>query len=66
MVRNDTIPVSVIFQKETERAICVREEEDGEDIWLPLSQIEWDEEADRGDSITIVAPEWLLEDKGLL
>jgi len=61
-----TTTISVIFQHATERAICVRETEDGEDIWLPLSQIEVDDDADRGEVIDLTAPDWLLEDKGML
>ena len=61
-----TTSISVIFQHATARAVCVRETEDGEDIWLPLSQIEVDDDAERGEEIDLTAPDWLLEDKGLL
>jgi hypothetical protein len=56
----------MVFQAATDRAICVREDEDGEDIWLPQSQIQWDRDAERGEEIEIIVPEWLLENKGLL
>ncbi len=60
--------VSVIFQTQTERAVCVREEREGDDIWLPLSQIEFDDLADyeRGERIELWGPEWLFESKGLI
>lgn len=69
MGRNDTISVSLFFQTMTERAVCVREDIDGDDVWLPLSQIEMagdGDDYDRGDPIEIEAPEWLLLDKGLI
>lgn len=35
--------------------------------WLPKSQIKWeDEDYPRGTMITISAPEWLLEQEGLI
>ena len=36
-------------------------------VWLPKSQIGWEaDEYARGTMITVTAPEWLLEAKGLL
>ena len=64
----EEIELEFIYQTQTDRAVCVREDEDGEDVWLPLSQVSLDEltEPDRGDAITIVGPQWLFEAKGLL
>jgi len=53
------------FQTETEHAICVHASGDDSDIWLPKSQIEWEEDAERGDLIAVSLPEWLAEEKGL-
>jgi hypothetical protein len=65
MARNDMIDVEDLeFLHETDSAILV--ECDGEEVWLPLSQIEWDGDAERGDTITVSMPEWLAEDKGLI
>lgn len=48
--------------QETEDAILV--DCDGEEVWLPKSQIEYDGE--RGDeAVDIELPEWLAEEKGL-
>lgn len=62
--------VEVIYQTESASGLCVREVEDGPDIWLPLSEIEFSakggSEPDRGDVIAVEAPEWLLADRGLI
>lgn len=68
-MRSDIIDVSVQFQHKTEKAICVRETEDGEDIWFPLSQIEVDADINdlrRGEIVEISGPEDLIMDKGLI
>lgn len=35
-------------------------------VWLPKSQINWEEPADAGDTTTFIIPEWLAEDKELI
>lgn len=35
------------------------------EAWLPKSQIEYDEDAEPGDTVEIEAPEWLLIKKDL-
>ena len=37
MTRSNLIDLQVIYQTSTERAVCVRETEDGPDVWLPMS-----------------------------
>lgn len=37
---------------------------EGDEEWWPKSQIDWTEPAERGDEITMYAPEWLCEKKG--
>ena len=70
MTRSPLIDLTVIYQTRTERAVCIRETEDGPDVWLPLSEVEVyrDDEARpaRGDVVTLTGPEWLLQGKGLL
>lgn len=66
MARNDMIEVEdLTFVRETSAAILVQDP-DGSEIWLPQSQIDWPEDAERGDVITVSMPEWLAEDKGLI
>ncbi len=61
------IDVAVTFKRATDAAICVN---DGDrDIWLPLSQIESDEDlrtADEGDALELLVPEWLAKENGLI
>ena len=69
-MRSDIEEVDVTFQTMTDRAVCVRGDEDGEDIWLPLSQVEIEQQQGgalrRGCVAILSGPEWLLTDKGLL
>ena len=69
-MRSDVIDVEVIYQTETDRAVCVREDDGDDDIWLPLSQVEIERkdggELRRGCVAVLTGPEWLLTDKGLL
>lgn len=69
-MRSDIEEADVIFQTMTERAVCVRSDEEGEDIWLPRSQVEIEDmeggELRRGRPAILSGPEWLLIDKGLL
>jgi len=52
----------LIYQTETDRAICVRRDDDGEDFWLPKSQIETDGKLhSRGQAISVTIPDWLAE-----
>ncbi len=61
MSKSDLIDLAVVIIRETDKAYGVTEDEDGEIIWLPKSQVEWDE-----DSTTMAMPEWLAKDKGLI
>lgn len=67
MTRSDLADVQVIYQTSTERAVCVRETEDGPDVWLPLSEVEIEPLSPRRrDVVTLTGPEWLLTEKGWL
>ncbi len=75
MPQHELVDVKCKFLKETEKAVLI--EVDGDEAWIPKSQVDdayaegsslvfsWDE-LERGDAITIVIPEWLAEDKGLI
>ncbi len=66
-MKSDLIDIDVIYQHETERAVCVREDETSkDDVWLPKSQCEIDGDRRRGGTITLTAPERTLLDKGLI
>lgn len=67
MAHDDPEEVEVIYQTKTDKAFCVRkDEEDDEDVWVPrsLGTIQ-PPSPKRGDVVTLTAPQWLLEDKGL-
>jgi hypothetical protein len=65
-MRSDLIDIDVIYQHETEKAVCIREDENSEDVWLPKSQCEVDGDRRRGGVVTLTAPERTLLDKGLI
>jgi len=68
MTYNELIDVEdLTFVRSSDAAILV-EDPDGDEVWLPKSEIAWPEDAgaERGDSITVTMPEWLAEDKGLI
>lgn len=65
-MKSDLHDIEVVYQTETERAVCVRGEEDGPDIWLAKSQCEVDGDKRRGGIVTLTAPERLLAEKELI
>lgn len=58
MRNHDIIEINIKPKRETENAVMV-ENIKGENVWLPKSQVEVDNEG-------IQMPEWLAEDKGLI
>lgn len=51
--------------KETDKGLLV--EYEGEEIWIPKSQITEDSEVtEEGDEGILAIPEWLAEEKGML
>jgi hypothetical protein len=65
-MRSDLHDIEVIFQTSSERAFCVRSEEDGDDVWLPKSGCEIEGPLERGAIVTLTAGARLLTDKGLI
>lgn len=66
MHRNRAVVRDVLFIRENERAILI-ETLDGDELWLPKSQIEeddWDM-YDEGDEICVSLPEWLADENAL-
>ena len=67
MTRSNLIDLQVIYRTRTKRAVCIRETEDGPDVWLPLSEVEIEPLSPRRwDVVTLTGPEWLMMDKGLI
>ena len=55
--------ITATIKRETDAAILV--ECDGNEVWLPKSQIDYDEDCTEGDEIEIEVPQWLADSKGL-
>lgn len=64
------IDVEVVFQTQTDRAVCVNQTDDGfigADIWIPKSRCEIDPpHPHRGDLITLSTDESMAEEKDLI
>lgn len=64
MPRPSLIDLSVIIVHRTAKAVLVKDTEDAEPVWLPLSQVEVDGEPGTVGEVTL--PEWLATEKGLI
>lgn len=62
-MRSNIADVAVILVRETEKAVLVKDAEGAEPVWLPKSQIEI---AAEDGAHVVIAPEWLLVEKGLI
>ncbi|MFT3973291.1 MAG: hypothetical protein QM699_07540 [Amaricoccus sp.] len=63
--------IAAIYQAETPLGVCIREVENGPDIWLPISAVEVEPEnealaLERGVVVKVTAPEGLLLKMGLI
>ena len=66
-MKSNIYDIEVQFQHQTEAAVCVRETEDSDDIWLPKIRCEIDPaQPSRGQIITLTADENILSEKGLI
>lgn len=71
-MRSDLHDVDVIYQTQTEKAVCVKAYEGAPDVWVPLSQCQIEHrdgegaELRRGSVAVLTASESLLIDKGLI
>lgn len=67
MGRKDKITLSLFLHRSTDKAMLFSEDGDeGEAVWLPKSQIEYDHSAATGDRTDVLVPEWLAEEKGFM
>lgn len=60
-----SIDLALLIIRETDKGVCVAEEEFGKTRWLPKSLVDI-ERAARGNAATISLPEWLAREKGLI
>jgi hypothetical protein len=65
----DTFGIAVTLKAKSKAALLV-EDEDGEEVWIPFSQIHADsevwEDSEVGEEGKLVIPEWLATKKGWL
>ena len=68
MTRRELTTADAIFETETDAAICVlADDDDYEGIWIAKSICTLDPpHPDKGDTVTITAFEWVLQQKGLI
>jgi hypothetical protein len=61
--KSDVEDYDLIYQIEKGEGLCVRKDANSEDIWLPLSQIWYDDGKvyKRGSYIVVTIPNWLAE-----
>ena len=66
-MKSNLVDVSVQFQHQTEKAICFRDEEDGDDLWIPKSQCEMlQTDPVRGHYVLLTMSESTAIEKGLV
>lgn len=64
---SDVVDLSVQFITQTERAVCIREVENGEDIWIPKSQCEIEQtDPKRYHYILLTVETGVAQEKGLI
>lgn len=67
MSRTSLFDITCILVRETDKAVCIDAEGDGETlVWLPKSQIEIAKVAGKQNLYEVTMPEWLAEEKDLL
>ena len=67
LAKDETVEIDVCVKRRTEKAILVEVENLDEDLWIPKSQIEdWDENISNKDIDSILIPNWLAQEKGLI
>lgn len=66
-MKSNITDIEVQFQHQTDAAVCIRETEDGDDIWIPKSRCEIDPaQPVRGQFVTLTSDEGTLQEKGLV
>jgi hypothetical protein len=62
--RRGWIEICCEIKRITDKAVCINDGDD--DVWLPLSQVEFDGDVSEGDTMTIEVKEWIAEREGLV
>lgn len=64
--RSDLVDLTLVYFRDTDKAILVADTEDSTKVWLPKSEIEYEFDADHAGVVDVTLPEWLAKDKGLI
>lgn len=62
MPKRELFDVACRFLRSTDKAICVTEDDGKTEIWLPISQIEY--ELKQSGACEVTMPVWLAREKG--
>ena len=66
-MKSTVIDLSVMLHHRTDKAVLVSDDGDkASAVWVPLSQVEIDDDAMPGETVEIVIPEWLAQERGLI
>jgi hypothetical protein len=65
-MKHELVDLTMQIVRETDKAICVRDAEDRNPVWLPRSQIEVSTDGAPRGCVIVTMPEWLALDKGLI
>ena len=63
---SDSYPVKLIQESGAAWLVSDGDDSDAPQVWLPKSQCEFPRGAKPGQSVEVVVPNWLAEQKGLL
>lgn len=60
------IELSLIYCGKSPKAARFKQHEDSNELWLPLSRIDYDTDASTGTVVQVEVEEWLAEKEGLV
>lgn len=64
-MKSDLIDIDVKLLHKTENAILITQDDENK-VWLPKSQIEFEEDEGGTGRVLVTLPEWLAREKGLI
>ena len=66
MTPSGNIDLDLIMVQRTSMAVLVKDAEDADPVWLPLSEIDLEHDPEPGEQCIIQVPEWLALREGLI
>lgn len=61
---NETVEIIGVVKKETAKAVLFVDSGSAEEVWIPKSIIQTDEDLEEGEEITISIPDWFAIKEG--